>query len=63
VFGWVLERAGLGWIHPHGCLDTIEVGWIGSAKEYSSNMRVRPIPRKTTDGVNLLSEPTFRDVQ
>ena len=49
----------MGWTHPHGCLDAIEVGWIGSAKEYSSNMRVRPIPRKTTDGANLLQRTHF----
>jgi len=50
---------GLGWTPPHGYLDVIEVGWIGSAKEYSPNMRVRPIPRKTTDGANLLQRTHF----
>ena len=40
VFGWGLERAGLGWTRPYGCLDGIrgELSWL--QKEYSREMRV-----------------------
>jgi len=50
VFGWRAERAGSERTHSRGCLVGGWEGWVGSRVEYSSQMRVGPVPQNLADG-------------